>query len=478
MLDIQNEIAMAQSQVQKMQAEIKFEAIPPSKKAMFLLLLERIPLVAGFLHSLDATGLALSNLAYLKGNSKVAKRIGQGFQLGGILIAGIDFIRIPVIYLASWILGHKKPFSLTKTARWLYSGLLVLLLTTALLFPVTAAYIGLVIGAFALSISIITLGKYFYNQYQTKKELQQIDKTIEEAEKELKRELQREAEILCEVGKRIDPDDKKAVARYLKEVNDLKTRFDEKTQEIQQLYNRRYLLTQKLSRSGWVRIMDKGVAIGIGSLALMGMLIGLFFPPVGLTIALCAAVTGGSYIIARVGIAIFSKVIKNKMQKAASPVESENKAVTTHESTGDVMKELFGNKAEMALYAQIQDNQWIEQTKKGFASAVSQGNVDKVLAVFQDIAHFVKEHQASQEVILGFLQSFEKSHTVLAQFNQLLIENNSLHQSIAEISDYPPLKEALMEAGVTHLAQAHSSEEPVSVWEDYLMDEELDISKH
>lgn len=118
-------------------------------------------------------------------HASTLKSVGTGFAGASIALHGLDFLRIPAIYLASFILGRKVPFTLKNNAKWLYAASLLALSIAALAVPAVAPFIGIAAASLAVAVGAFTLARHFYRKREIKKELADIKAEIKKAENEL-----------------------------------------------------------------------------------------------------------------------------------------------------------------------------------------------------------------------------------------------------------------------------------------------------
>ncbi|WP_347252164.1 hypothetical protein [Legionella sp.] len=310
-------LLVARKQVLEMQQPVSFTPKPMLPDALTLALLEKIPFLANFLRSVDATGVSLSKLAYIQGN-EVAGTVNSGFRIAGAVIAFIDFIRIPAMYLAAWLLDQPLSINLSQKAKWLYSAVVLSLSLAGLLAPTTIApFIALAAASLAFMVSIFTLSKLFYDRHQTKQLLKQIRQEIEETEFELQQMIW----LAKELGELLNtPDKKKNYLAYIEQVNQLQEDMDEKKETLQELYDNQLEAAQLLEGLGWHGVLDKTVGLGLATTALIGLTLSLFFPVIGLAIFGASAAGGCLYILARMAC-IAIPMIRDKW-KSAQPNET------------------------------------------------------------------------------------------------------------------------------------------------------------
>lgn len=463
----------AQRKAQAMQKPFNFVANPPSPDALTLALLKKIPLLSGFLRSLDSTGASLSKLATIDGHP-VAETVGSGFQFASLFLALIDFVRIPIIFLAAWMLGVELPITLSKSARFIYSTVLLVLAVVGLVIPAAASPLALVTAGLGLGTAVFILGKHIYDHLQTKKALKNTVEEIKQAEAGLL-SLQNKAN---ELARLLDNPAKKAeYPVFAKQIDELQLLFESKTKETQALYDKQLNQTQLLA-TFWGRGLNKTVALILATIAFIGLVLSLFFPPVGLGLIAASAAVGGLYIIGRIGYALGAYLYEKLTHKPSQPnkadiktnnQEQEVEQVLTKtpksgesqileqdpglDSTSIAMRKLLGKKDVVALNAQIASNQHIEQIDKQLSILVKEHNLDGTLSFFKEMANHAKVHQSSPEDIRDFLDYFSNMTPAFILLNQALLECSLSLKDKAEMFEYEPLTRILNEKGVTNRGQ-------------------------
>ena len=313
-----------QSNAQKMQQRLTFKAKPSPlpKDTPMSTLLKKIPLLSGFLRSVDHAGNSLSSIAKLHGNtSDSLQSASAGFQWAGLALSIVDFIRIPLIYGAALLVGEKPPITLSKNARWLYSGVLLGLTITALSVSVAAAPIALTIASMGLGVSLFTMGKMLYRRNQLRKELNAIDRDIAAETSKLNDLRLKTIELENELqAAEIKHDNVEEVTALRGKLAGMTMQFDalfdkSKQERLDALYDKKFKCENQLKGLHTTEVINRSIAVGLAAVALTGLVVSLFFPPVGLAIVAASAIAGGVYMLARAAPSIigwFSRVFSNK----------------------------------------------------------------------------------------------------------------------------------------------------------------------
>ncbi|MDR3502303.1 MAG: hypothetical protein P4L79_06935 [Legionella sp.] len=289
-------VEQANDLLMQMQAPILYDIKKPTGSVP---LLKRIPFVSQFVKNASELG----EQAIHVGNSfteipglKTPSHLGHGFHWGGAALAALDFLLIPMIYLSSYIYGEKVPFTLNNNARWMYSGVLLGLTLTSILVP-AAAPIGLVLGGVSIGLSSFLLGKAIYERYHLGKERKALATEIVKAEGEMSL-LQEQAKIVQEsLARATTKEEQQALCA---QVNVLKKQYDEQKNKITGLKEREALVNEKIKKLEFIHILDKGLGVGFASLAMVGLVLSLFFPAIGFPILAGVGVASAAYLSARI----------------------------------------------------------------------------------------------------------------------------------------------------------------------------------
>ena len=270
-------------------AEVKrdYKPQPIADDSLMLTILEKIPFVSRRLNQLKSASDTLSRLIKVVENtSNTATETAKAMPIVGLVLNAIDFIQTPVLYLGAFIAGVKLPFSLTKTSQWLYSSVLLGLTLTAILAPVVAPIMMVTTASFVLATSVITLGRIYYQRNKDKKELTGVTQQIEL--------IANEATLLNEACK--DNNETR--------IKELTTAFQSHiiagksnlTDTLQSLHNTKDLLTKKIDIEA--HVINNCAGVAFASLGLVGAVVSLFFPLVGLSLLITATLASATYIIA------------------------------------------------------------------------------------------------------------------------------------------------------------------------------------
>lgn len=431
---------------------------PADEEKITLQLLKKIPLLQGLLNSAGKTGSALSGLVkvhQLPGSASVS----TGFQYAGIALAALDFVRIPAIFFASWILGKRPPIELSQAATWLYSGVVLALLITAVAVPVAAPIIALVTASLGLAMSIYTLGKHFYDRHQVKKSLTKINDQVQSVEKEL-RAFQLDVRLL-------DSDS----PSYIKNVEKLHLHFEAKKNELQELKDKQLVEEKKLAQMGVGSVADKAISVILGAVALAGLVVSLFFPVVGISIIVGCAITAGAYLVARVGYSLINSVVEkyktanvssssalnDEYNELSSLLGSKKSASPFEKQTPHALKALFTK----GIFSAKDE---IKALDKHLHSLIENKDKEGIVQFFKDIARQTQEQPLDKKLNVFQIQACLNEFSNIHDAFSILIEafdTVPLSQEEVGLFSYEPLAAVLKQNGVKNIpvvAKEHSSE--------------------
>ncbi|STX30105.1 coiled-coil protein [Legionella beliardensis] len=315
---------------------VTFTPTPLTKKSKFLEMFKLIPGLAEFVGKFDESGENISLLIQLKENiSRAAHTAEASFHWIRLGLAIVNFIRIPAIFLTAALLGQKVPFTLSKTGQWVYATTLLALTALAIALPPIAPFMILAASGVVLGSSLFTLGRLLYQRYQIKKELKNITKQIDEEMEDLN-QLRSQAHQLREDLKHATEDDEKV--KLLKAIEALKQSYDSRYQSIQALYDKKGLYEYKLAKRDNIAILDKLVASFLAAGLFSGLVVAIFFPPVGLAISIACAAAGGTYLLGRFIGSFLSKQSGLKVSTQTDNKE-QAEAVTDYAENEDKLEE-------------------------------------------------------------------------------------------------------------------------------------------
>ncbi|OGO93881.1 MAG: hypothetical protein A3F41_00960 [Coxiella sp. RIFCSPHIGHO2_12_FULL_44_14] len=279
-------------------------AKPVSEEFLFLAAMKRIPFLVsllnsvGYLKSADDVGLDLSGLVS-------SSQMLQGFQFGSLALSAVDFVKIPLIYLAAFLLGEKlPPFNLSRAAKWLYSavglglGIAALVLPGAFPFIITVgAVLGVVVGA-------MSLGQLSLDRATTSDQLKAVQVDIEEARILQTKIITKKEEFDNAINNTSNtnitkPKRESQANRILIDLYSLQFKFDRF--KLQDLLNQEAQYEEKLKKmTDPTRVVDKSVGVVLATLGLAGAITLFIVPPVGLILLAASSLLGGAYLLGRI----------------------------------------------------------------------------------------------------------------------------------------------------------------------------------
>ena len=290
-------------------------------------LLHRIPFLSRFIKNAGELGNEVMQLgaSVTTFRQSVPDSVLSGFQFGAVALAALDFILIPIVYLSAFILNQKVPISLNNNARWMFSSILLGLTLTAVLVPVTAPIIALVTAGLTLGLSSFLLGKSLYERYQLAKEHKVIRVLMDSAEDEMQR-IQDDAKYLESALNGVDDADEAFLAELYNESQVLQERYAAQKKLITELKIKEAEIKEQIKKVDIIHVTDKAVAVAFAAIAVVGFVVALFIPPVGLGILAGVSVASMAYITVRIAKPLFKSLgswFKNTLQKTTEIEEEQ-----------------------------------------------------------------------------------------------------------------------------------------------------------
>lgn len=296
----------------------------------FLLIaaLKRIPLLTSLLDSADSAGSSLGSLL------STSPKVDAGFSIGGLAISGFHFLKLPLIYMAARVVGQKMPpIGMSKASKWLYSGV-ALGLSIAALVAAPAVVPALIVAGSVLGggVSVLSLAKSFYEREEVSIQLSEVQEKIK-VMRSLQDETRRlESELDTIRANTTFSDQKKLIkiSKVLITLRGMSLEFEQL--KPQELLNKEDQYLAKLHEIKDPKtLMDKGVAVFLGGIAIAGAVALIIFPPAGMGLLAASALLSGAYLLGRLAAPWIQKVGSWIKDKLASP--DDNALLIKHAST-------------------------------------------------------------------------------------------------------------------------------------------------
>ncbi|KTD00613.1 hypothetical protein OQJ19_06585 [Fluoribacter gormanii] len=325
-----------------------------SKKSIVQSILKTLPFFNKFIESAEGAGSTITSMVQIQGHLTHASDVaGNAFLIIRVVNAAIDFIRIPCIYIAAYIANQESPITLSRNARFLYSAVLLGLTITALAFPPSAPIIALVLSIAALGLSVVTLAKLYYKRYEVKDQLAQIEKDID-IKKNRITHLIDSLEQLESEAKKAKLEGQRENIKYLEEkIKTERHEIKEQLNELQKLYDTQEIGKEKLAKLGTIATLDKTAGVAFTSLALIGAIVSLAFPPAGLPILAAAASLAAIYVVGRVTYPLFKflagKIVNIITRKTGPAKNDEDKGAKDDLTDKDFETSSMKVKYDMAI---------------------------------------------------------------------------------------------------------------------------------
>ncbi|QBR85139.1 hypothetical protein E3983_12725 [Legionella israelensis] len=507
----------------------------PDEDSIIKALEKQIPGVANIANRLRDTGSHTDAFIkeeilshHIRGSAKAATAVGTGFSIASLVFYAFEFFRIPGIYLASFILGRKVPFTLKNNAKWLYSAVLLGLSIAAIAVPGVAPFLAIGISALAVGVGLFTVGRFFYRKRQIKKELSKQNEEIEKVENDIDKLRQAKIEDtlnykfsnenienaikdmrkakedldalksknateeeIKEAGKKLESSQNKLISLYFKarrdkastpkeldamfeEMEEFQKKLQTNMEHLQNLKDKVAELEKENEEMGLMSVVDKGVGTILGAAALGGLVVSLFFPPIGAGILLGVSAAALTYASARLATPLFKKLGSWLVSKAKSiinkPEEEKEPAVKdvmnapkphkkivpsdeVHESTADIFKTFFSENVVVALKKEICQTKHMEKIDRKLEALTKAQDHKGILEYFSNLAERFDRHQMGQRNVDFFLERLNNLQPGLRLLQQAF-KSEDLKTDVTSIEkaqhilNNEVLKKALEEKGI------------------------------
>jgi uncharacterized membrane protein len=453
---------------EEMAAMLAFAPRPTPAGSRLNALVRRLPLFGSLLDNIDKTGKSFSGLAVVEENIlQSLSDTFSGFQIAGLVIYAIDFFKIPAIFLAGLIKGENVPISLTQQAKSVYSGVLLALTITALALPFAAPPIALTVASLTLGFSLYVMGQTLYDRYQLNKKLRNINQTIATETQELDairlEVITLEAEIATAKSMEAVEQLRLQIVQKRKE---FEQKYDLKKEHLQNLHDEKFLTETELHSIKTNKIMNTSVGISLAALAIIGLAVSLFFPPVGLAILGTSAGLSGLYIIAKISYPLIKKWITtasgSKDGIRLEPTREEESedidalSETNNDSTAITMKLLFGGEDGPALPTNASKH-WGAELQTLLLKMVTHHDLKNALMFLKNAAHHIPTMASEMPTddLRQFFRHFDEDDTprIVELFKEAIAagQNGTIELSTQDrkaLLNCKPLKTVLGEYGI------------------------------
>lgn len=367
----------------------------------------QFPFLITLLKTIDKTGQSVDKLASFYYATKGLTQAARGFQITATVLAGIDFITVPLAFLACRLLGKTFPFTFSTAAKWIYSAVIFALAITALAVPAIAIPIALTTVSLALATSLFTLGKHFWLKQKLVRELNNNNEKLSNIEEKIE-------------NIRILANDLTANQENKSHICALFEQRQSLLIERQHFVNKNAELSQKQKHLSIPRLADKTVGVILASVTLVGLVLGAFFPPVGLSILVATSISSLAYLVGRVSFAIVTTK-KIKMQPTQLLEEEEHLALSDdgekiHEGTLGIVKNLYSNPRQglLALKNSIyQESEIANLVHRRFAKIIASKDPNLAIEFMVDLGNYLQSSNKTGLNLADFFYSIDNFEQVI-----------------------------------------------------------------
>lgn len=315
--------------VQKALAPRKIQPEPTTATGIIIAIMSKIPSLARLLNRVKNFNNSAYTLVTLSAEAKSIPfpnsntAVELTYNNLGIISAALNFLVIPLSFLASMVLKKPSPIKLTTIGEFLYSAVILGLTIAAAAAPLAAPIIGAALTLLGFGYSIYLLANFVKDRDSTEKELQKIQGNITATKQEIDNEKEALIKLLQTLPKKgQDPKITMAVVEKTKHIEMLYTKQTELvTQELE--------LKEKITAYNDSVLLNYCVGFATSCAMLTGIVVGFFFPPIGVSIAALATVIGVGYMLSKTIHSAFETLARNfspatTAAEQAAPTQSTN----------------------------------------------------------------------------------------------------------------------------------------------------------
>lgn len=284
-----------------------YVAPPPSKAAFFIHLYKIIPLAGGLFTDIANSmkdiiqGEGLGQLIHLTDRipSELVD-VAKGLPFVGMASHVFNLARMGIVWLGAKQSGTPLPFGFSKKAKMAYSltalTLSILIIVFALSNPFVAGALAVAAASLGLFVAVTTLARTYWRRSQERIELRKLPTIIDDLESSLskiKKDLKMREKILAQA---MDDQRYDILHEQAQGIGAQKERYDILHKALEIASQRKRLLEEK-PKTKRGRFFDRHLAIPLALVALIGAILALSNPFVGLAIAGVGTAVGLSIVV-------------------------------------------------------------------------------------------------------------------------------------------------------------------------------------
>lgn len=312
------------ARVTKMQDDLRSLSLCTKAEQEIELSAKNMAKINGIIAQVDESGAAISKLGEQFSSmhhSHINETVTHGFHLAGFFMSVFNFVRIPAIYLIAYLTNQKIPLTLGNNARWLHATILLGLAVVALSVPALAPIIAFVGAGLSLGVSVFMLGKKLYERYQLGRELKNITQAITTADEAMEL-LHQQVFSLNEMLKTVDNDD--AFVMVSEHIALLEKAYKTQKAGLVELHQHQRLTQEKINVLNDYFMFDKSLAVAFASASVLGLVVSLFLPGMGLGIVAGVGIAAASYALLRIITPFIVQLVRRLSQtKDVSPEDEQ-----------------------------------------------------------------------------------------------------------------------------------------------------------
>ena len=269
--------------------EVVYEIL--AKVPATLKLFNRMRLVATTVYDMATLNVAAKEMPLPPVLSQAPGFLGF-FRSLPLIASIINFLTLPMVFLASRILHKESPVTLTKVGEWVYSAVMLgLVLAATFAGPLAAPIIGMVVAGLGFLYSLYLAGHFSTEKKEVKTQLADIEKQIQEK----KLEIEENKDDIKEFLTALQTPDSKQLASDEELILYYYTKLRTQNEQLNKLVTKKAHLNQELSAYDDSAEQSYVLGFGVSTVVMLGTAIAFFNPAFGFGMVTAASMIGVGY---------------------------------------------------------------------------------------------------------------------------------------------------------------------------------------
>lgn len=289
----------------------------------------------------------------------------------GLIATILNFVTLPLIYIASLVLRKPSPVKLTPTAQWLYSGLLLALTVIALIFPPSAIIIGGISTVLAFGSSIYFWDKFNKEKTKTRHKIitatEEIKMLLEVINKQ-KNEIEK---IISKIQNNLENATDEQISLFRDALANNMLILSIPLEQLEKINKQKDELENEYRAMNNLTALDQAFGVSFAITALLGFLISFIAPPIGFVALNTVFFLGVIYGLCRLIVpqlsGLYKKISdffkKSKQEEATLPSEATPELAQEKKVSPPVYTPIFQKNVTQPEHEKEKQDENAEQIK-------------------------------------------------------------------------------------------------------------------